>query len=219
MAYNEADNLSIVIDEFESFLTQLSNPYEIIIIDDGSTDGTREVADMLGITKTNLRVIHHDNNQGLGFVYHHGFYEACLDLITFFPADGQFPANIILQFLPMMEQYDLALGYIPQKEKPLFSNILSKAESAFYWILFGNLPKLQGVFMLRRPLLNEIQLKSTGRGWTILIELILRTIETNHRIVNIPIAMRKRISGHSKVNNMPTIWSNLKQAIALRFYI
>jgi len=71
--------------------------------------------------------------------------------------------------------------------------------------------------MFRRTLLHDTVLVTEGRGWTVLMELILRQARAGARIKNIPITMRPRESGQSKVNNVRSIVSNLRQLLALRW--
>jgi glycosyltransferase involved in cell wall biosynthesis len=219
MAFNEARNLEVVAREIDFTLSELGQHYEIVIVDDGSSDGTDRIADRLAKEFTQVRVIHHGANQGLGGVYRTGFGQAQNRLITFFPADGQFPATIIKQFVPLMDKADVVLGYLPDRNSSLVARSLSEAEKVLYRMLLGPLPKFQGVLMFRRTLLDSMKLKSTGRGWAVLMELIIGASRGGYRLVSVPTEMRPRMSGKSKVNNLPTIWANLKQVIALRRYL
>lgn len=219
-AYNEAESLEAVVNEIADTLKELNRPYEIVIIDDGSSDSTGAIADELARKFRNTSVIHHVRNLGLGSVYKTAFANARCDLVTFFSGDGQFSPQIIRQFLPLMEKMDMVLGYLPNRKDSSLSKILSGAEKILLGILFGPMPKFQGVLMFRRKLLDEIELKSKGgRAWTVLLELIIRTARGKYRITSVPIKMRPRMSGRSKVNNLPTVWANLKQAFILHRYI
>jgi len=215
MAFNELDSIERVVREIESVLTNLGCS-EIVIVDDGSTDGTGAVADRLAEEIPQVRVIHHETNRGLGEVYRTGFVQARGEYVTFFPADGQFPATIIEQFLPLMEDADMVLGYLPKRKGSLLARGLSLMEKVLYRLLFGPLPRFQGVLMFRRALLDNVELKSTGRGWAVLMEFIIRISRDGYRIVTVPTEVRPRLSGRSKVNNLRTIWANLKQVIILR---
>lgn len=219
MAFNEAASLAVVVLEIVSVLDKAGQPFEIVIVDDGSTDGTGAIADQLAKEIPHVRVIHHETNRGLGGVYRSGFAQARGDYVTFFPADGQFPAEIIEQFLPLMEDVDMVLGYLPERKGSLVARGLSAVERALYRLLLGPLPKFQGVLMFRRALLDELMLKSSGRGWAVLMELIIRASRRGYRIVSVPTQVRPRISGRSKVNNLPTIWANLQQLITLRHHL
>jgi dolichol-phosphate mannosyltransferase len=216
MAYNEAASLKMVADEITAAVQGLGIPYELLIIDDGSSDTTGKIADDFAQQSPLVRVIHHVPNGGLGAVYRTGFAEARGVYLTFFPADGQFPASAIEQFLAVMPHHDMVLGYIPRRPGVVLSRILSLLERLLYRVLFGSLPPFQGLLMFRRELLEEIKLDSRGRGWTVLMELIIRTSRSGHRVTSIPTTVRPRFAGHSKVNNVRTMWANLIQVLELR---
>ncbi len=219
MAFNEAGSLEDVVREMDSTLTEMGNPYKILIVDDGSSDGTEAIAERLAEQLAEVRVIHHKTNQGLGAVYRTGFAQAQGDFVTFFPADGQFPATIITQFRPLMNNADMVLGYVPNRQSSLLAKLLSTMERVLYRLLFGSLPEFQGILMFRRNLLHDLELKSTGRGWAVLMELIIRASRGSYTLISVPTEMRSRMSGVSKVKNISTIWANLRQMILLIRYL
>jgi dolichol-phosphate mannosyltransferase len=216
MAFNEAAGLAPVTHEIHDELCRLGATYEILIVDDGSSDGTGHIADELAATLSCVRVRHHSVNLGLGAVYRTGFAEARGDLLTFFPADGQFPATIIGLYLGAIADTDMILGTLPDRRGSLAAKALSLAERMLLRALFGHFPRFQGILMFRRALLGGTTLVSQGRGWTVLMEFILRQARAGARIKNIPITMRPRASGTSKVNNLRSITSNLRQIFELR---
>ncbi len=216
MAYNEAGNLEPVVRELVDELRRLGQPWELAIIDDGSTDGTASLADTLSTDIPGVRVLHHETNQGLGGVYRTGFAAALGRYVTFFPADGEFPAAIIGQFLPLMDNADMVLGYLNEPDISLLSRILAWGERVLYRLLFGSLPRFQGVLMFRRSLLDTVPLTSTGRAWTVLMELILRTHRAGYRMLSVPTELRPRMSGESKVNNVRTVVDSFRQLFVLR---
>jgi glycosyltransferase involved in cell wall biosynthesis len=215
MAYNEANNLEAVVREIRAAVDRVGRRAEILVVDDGSTDGTGTLADGLAALIPGLRVVHHAPNGGLGAVYRTGFAQARGELLTFFPADGQFPASILESFVPAMEGQDMVLGYVPRRDS-VVGRLLSGAERVAYRVLLGPMPRFQGVFMVRRVALARIPLRSEGRGWAIVMELMARASRAGWRMTSLPTAIRPRRSGVSKVQNARTIWSNLRQVIALR---
>lgn len=217
MAWNEINHLEEVVFDLTNELTRLGKPFEIIIIDDGSTDGTAAVADRLATELIHLRVIHHPYNQGLGAVYRTGFEEARGEWLSFFPADGQFSAKILGDYAAYMDNADLILGFLEHRERPFLGRLLSWSERILLRMLFGHFPRFQGILLFRRQLLLQHHLVSEGRGWIILMELILRSIRQGARYQCVPISLRPRRSGRSKVNNLKSIGSNLGQLAALRF--
>jgi glycosyltransferase involved in cell wall biosynthesis len=216
LAYNEVDNLSLSVSEILSTLETMGRDFELIIVDDGSTDGTGRVADCIAEMHPRVRVVHHDTNLGLGGGYRTGFGAAHGTYLTFFPADGQFPAEIVAMFLPRMAANDLVLGYLPARYDSWLAKGLSAGERALYAVIFGRMPRFQGIFMVRREKLLALRLQSTGRGWAILMELILRAKRAQWRIESVPTSVRPRMAGQSKVNNVRTIVSNVVQMLALR---
>lgn len=216
MTYNEAESLADVVREIRGVLAGLGASHEVVLVNDGSNDGSAIVADRLAGEDARTRVIHHQTNAGLGGVYRTGFMESRGRYVTFFPADGQFPASIIGQFLPLMQSHDLVLGYIPGTRSSIMGKFLSATERMLYTLLFGRFPRFQGIMMLRSELLQELRLVSRGRGWAIVMEFILRASNGGYRIVNEPTAYRPRMHGTSKVNNLRSICSNFKQLLELR---
>jgi glycosyltransferase involved in cell wall biosynthesis len=219
LAFNEAESLETVVHEISSVLQTVGRSYEIVIVNDGSTDGTANIADNIKTDNHAVRVVHHPTNQGLGEAYRTGFASAQGEAITFFAADGEIPASVIKDFMPLIDRADMVLGYLPRRKSSLVARSLSKAERLLFWLLFGPFPKFQGVFMFRRILLSELELTSRGRGWTVVMELIIRASRGGYRILSAPTEMRPRLSGESKVKNLPTILDNLRQVLALRRYL
>jgi len=215
MAFNEVESLESVVTEIIATLSASSRPFDILIMDDGSTDGMGALADRLAAERTEVSVCRHEVNAGLGEVYRSAFKYAQGDWLTFLPGDGQIPAESLLSFLEEMEGADMVLGYIPNRQVPPWVKLLSWGERALYRLLFGGFPRFQGAFMFRRSILNELTLISTGRGWTIVMELILRTHRGDYRISHAPTLLRPRSHGESKVNNFSNIWSNFRQAVSL----
>ncbi len=219
MAFNEAATLAAVTAEIHGELARLGTGHELLIIDDGSSDGTGAMADEMAAVLPDVRVCHHQVNLGLGGVYRTGFAQARGDLVTFFPADGQFPATIIGRYLAAVDDVDIILGTLPERGRPVAGRLLSLAERLLLRALFGRFPHFQGIMMFRRSLLDGTRLVSQGRGWTVLMEFILRQVRAGARIKNLPITIRPRLDGVSKVNNLRSIVSNLHQVLALRLYL
>lgn len=218
MTYNEAASLRTVVEELRAELITLRLPFEMIIIDDGSTDGSSQIADQLAKEYKEVRVVHHPKNLGLGTVYREGFTLPRFEYATLFPADGQFEASILKRFTERMQDADMVLGYIPEynRNRSAFARLLSWGERFLLKMLFGPFPPFQGIMMFRRPLIDTVPLVSHGRGWIVQMELILRFVKQGYRVVNEPTGIRSRMSGRSKVNNLKSILSNLRQLIELR---
>ena len=216
MAFNESESLEDVVSEIIAVLKESPCKFEVMIINDGSSDGTGNVARRLEENIPEVRVIEHETNLGLGEVYRSGFREAQGDWLTFMPGDGQIPPSDLKGFIDQMEDFDMVLGFIPDRPVPAYVKLLSFGERALYRVLVGKMPRFQGILMFRTAILKEVPLVSTGRGWTILMEFILKVSNGNYRIGHAPTGLRDRVAGESKVNNIRPIWSNLTQMMKLR---
>lgn len=215
MAYNEEATVADVLREIDATMRPSALAYEIIVVDNGSSDNTGGLADDAARDIPGIKVVHHQSNLGIGEVYRSGFGAACGTFVTAIPADGQFPASLITEFAALVSTADLALGYLPDIKRPPVAAVLSWLERRLYRLMFGPFPSFQGLMMFRRSLLVELGVKSRGRGWAIIMEIIVRANRQGKAIVRVPTSLRPRKSGTSKVNNMRNILANLRQALAL----
>jgi glycosyltransferase involved in cell wall biosynthesis len=219
MAFNEAENLAATVGEIIETLSCTPLTHEVIIVDDGSDDATGELADDIQERVPSVRVVHHSANLGLGGVYRTGFATTRGELVTFFPADGQFPASIVSRFLDEMEGRDLVLGYLPGGRETTIGKALSWCERCLYHAVVGPMPRFQGVLMFRRRLLDRFAPRCGGRGWGVLMEFIIRVHRGDAVTVSIPTSYRPRLKGRSKVNNWRTVRANLAELWAVRSYL
>ena len=120
-ALNEADNLKPLVSEVIDYLSGTHQNYEIIIVNDGSTDQTGEIAQQLSATHKNISVIHHPENKGYGRSLRDGFAASRYEYLFFTDADRQFRIKSLDSFLPWMEggKADMVIGYrIDRKDTP-----------------------------------------------------------------------------------------------------
>jgi dolichol-phosphate mannosyltransferase len=216
MAYNEAPSIVSVLEEIDATLAREGYPYEVIVVNDGSTDGTGEAAVRYGRSRPHVLTLHHEVNRGIGEVYRSGFGAARGELVTFLPADGQFPADIVKRFVPLMARADLVVSRFDPHRRTLTARTLSMCERLLYRVLFGRLPEFRGIMMFRRSLLAEMGIQPGGRGWGVLMEILVRSARAGLHIESMHITLRPRAAGVSKVNNMKSVVANVRQALELR---
>ncbi len=120
-AYDEADSVSRVISAIREAVRDCPRPYEILVVDDGSTDDTARIAAELGV-----EVIRHDSNLGYGASLKTGIRRARHDLVVITDADGTYPAARLLDLVEGMSDVDMTVGartgervHIPFFRKPM----------------------------------------------------------------------------------------------------
>ncbi len=136
-AYNEEENVPIVVEKALEVLPQVADEYEVIIVNDGSQDRTGEVAEELARAHPCVRVIHHQRNLGYGAALRSGFRGARYPWIAFTDSDGQFDLADIERFLPFTDSADLILGYRLQRADSLVRRLYTFGWALIPRILLG----------------------------------------------------------------------------------
>lgn len=220
MAYNEAETLTAVIDELDGALRDHCDDYEMVIIDDGSTDGMGKIADELVSRYSSCRVVHHPINLGMGGVYRTGFREGRKDVLYFMAADGQpMPGRYLSQFLPLLETNWIVLGRLINRRDPVLSRVLSWGEKTIFRLLFPGVPKVGGPCMFRREILDQVNLRcmrDNDRSWIVLWELFIRAKANNFPIAVCDTERRTRQSGKSKGSTWFNVLPQLRGAFRLK---
>jgi len=195
-AYNEEDGIINVINEIETLLGEKNIEYEIIIVDDGSTDKTKEK-----VRSTNAKLIEHQQNRGYGAALKTGVIASIYDQIAIIDADGTYPANYLLDLIDSKKGYDMVVGArtgknvrIPLIRKPA-KWALNKLAN---FLTNYKIPDLNsGLRLFRKEsLLKFLHILPDGFSFTTTITIAMLT--SNHNIKYIPIDYNKRV-GKSKI--------------------
>lgn len=168
-AHNEVDNIGALVRATDETLSNLVAEYEIIVVNDGSTDGTRELLDSLVRKVPRLRPVHHEKNKGYGGAVRTGFESATKELVFFSDGDGQFDIREIDKFLAEIDQYDAILGYRIDRKDPFHRKVFAKCWGMLIRILFGfRVRDLDCAFkMFHRSLLEGMKLEAEGAMVTV----------------------------------------------------
>ena len=110
-AYNEEAVIGQTILRAISALSRWTDDFEILVVNDGSKDGTKERVEHLAKDDARIRLISHPVNRGYGAALVTGFHSVEKDLVFFMDSDGQFDINDLERFFPLIDEYDAILGY------------------------------------------------------------------------------------------------------------
>jgi dolichol-phosphate mannosyltransferase len=212
--YNERENLTTVVSLTRAALASCDPPVEgtVLIVDDGSPDGTGELADALALDHTDVRVLHRARKGGLGGAYLAGFDEALMagaDFIIEMDADlSHDPADLPRLIDAARDGADVVLGsrYVPGGSVegwPLHRRLISRAGGRYAAIMLGlPLSDLTGGFKcFRAGALRALDPDLVhSRGYAFQIELTFRAARAGLEIAEIPIVFRERQRGTSKMS-------------------
>jgi len=212
--YNEAENIEAIVSASAETLAAASpDGFRILIVDDGSPDGTGQIGDRLAAERSEVEVLHRTSREGLGPAYLAGFEHALSSGAGFvMEMDSDFshsPADLARLLSAVRDGgADLALGsrYVPGGGIENWSasrRVISRGGS-LYARLILSLPvnDLTGGFKcFRAEVLEAIDLPSvTARGYAFQIELTYRAIGRGFKVVEVPIVFRDRVAGTSKMS-------------------
>ncbi len=194
-AYNEADNLELVVRRACEVLPQLVEEYEIVIVDDGSRDATGVIADQLARTFSQVRVIHHKVNRGYGGALRSGFAAASGDLIMFMDADQQFDPADLVHLLPFVPHADIVAGYRVRRRDPWIRLVYAAVFNLAMRALFGiTVRDIDCAFKVARAdLLRSLDLRMNGA--LINTELLAKAQRAGATIVEVGVRHYPRLTG------------------------
>src|SRR3989344_3386848 len=110
--YNDEGSIGKLVNEASDVLKRVAKDWEIIVVDDGSTDNSRKILKSLASKNRNLRLVFHKKNRGYGGALKSGFKNATKELIFYTDGDGQYDVKEIEKLLPRMTpDVDVVQGY------------------------------------------------------------------------------------------------------------
>jgi dolichol-phosphate mannosyltransferase len=211
--YNEAENIeAIVAASGEALRGACPDGWSVLVVDDGSPDGTGEIADRLAAEHDWVKVLHRTEKNGIGPAYLAGFRHA-LDHGAGYvmEMDSDFshnPADLARLLEAVKGGADLALGsrYVPGGgvvDWGLLRRVISEGGSTYARIVLGlHVKDLTGGFKcFRREVLEEIHFDGVrSQGYAFQVELTYRAVRAGFHVVEVPIVFKDRLRGESKMS-------------------
>ncbi len=209
-AYNEVENVEPLM---EALSASFGPEYEVILVDDGSDDGTWEAANGARERYPNLKVCRHSRNRGKTAAILTGFEVCRGDIISVFDADLQFdPEDVKAQVAKVLEGYDLVSGVKQGKyEKRFVSSVYNRLARLVFGIKVRDINALK---TFRREVLEEIHLR---RDWHRYI--VPLAAAGGFSITEVPVTLRARQHGEAKYAGRFRILIGLFDMIAVGFQL
>lgn len=197
--YNEEGNVASVIESTIAAASKYAEKWEILLIDDGSSDNTLKIVTEAAQSSTNIRVIRHEKNLGYGASLKTGFYNSKYDWIAFIDSDGQFDFSEIAKFIEKQKETgaDLVIGYYKKRKVSLTKIITSKVWETVVFIFFGlKVHDIDcGFKLISRKVIDKIPKLESKRGAFISSELLIKSKKMNLKFAEVPITHYPRLRG------------------------
>ena len=203
-AYNEMGNLENAVKDVVHALRTFDD-YEVIVVNDGSRDGTGEVADRLAATMDRVRVIHHQRNRGFSASYQTGLAQARMAYFTFVPGDNEVAAESVEEIFNAVGKADLVVPYHGTPWNRTWQRrILTWICTTQLNILFSrNLKYFQGPAVYPTELARVLPINTTGFFFA--TEMLVNALLMGYTYVEVPLTHHERTYGQSKAVKLSNI--------------
>ena len=217
-AYNDSGTIASMVIRTVQTASELTPDFEIIVVDDGSADGTADIADELARKYPQVRAIHHPINRDYGAALQTGFRSATKELIFYTDGDAQYdPAELAVLWARMSPDVDLVNGYKISRADPLHRIIIGRIYHHIVSALFRL--KLRDVDcdfrLMRRTIFERISLEKTSG--IICVEMMKKIQDARFRIVEVPVHHYHRAYGKSEFFNVQRLFRTGRDLLLLLY--
>lgn len=206
--YNEEESIEKTIVSTKKVLEKVAKDWEILVINDGSTDKTKEIVNNF-LDDTKIKLINHPKNRGYGASFKSGFYNAKYPWIAFIDSDGQFDFSEIVNFIEKQKETnaDLVIGYYKVRRVSKFKIITSRMWEIAVMILFKlNVHDIDcGFKLVSKDVIDKIPKLESERGAFISSEFLIKARKSGFKIAEVPVTHYPRTTGKGTGRNIRVI--------------
>jgi glycosyltransferase involved in cell wall biosynthesis len=206
-ALNEEGNLTPTVDSLLRSVRPLAVDFEIIIVNDGSTDGTADEAERLAAQHDEVRCLHNDRCMGLGFSYMRGVDSATKSHFIYVPGDNTWPKESFDDLLSDFGRYDIITSFNTNPEvRDPGRRVVSAMYTRCVNLLFGYRMKYyNGLTIYPRAFLTRKPIQTYGFGFQ--AEALLKALDSGYSVVEVALPLDPRTVGKSKAVTVKNIAS------------
>jgi glycosyltransferase involved in cell wall biosynthesis len=214
-AFNEEENIRCTVETAIKMLPEIATRWEIIVVDDGSSDTTALICDDLKARYPEVEVIPHGQNRGYGAALKSGIMSAKYDLIFFSDSDGQFNLRDLEQLICWSKDYDIVAGYRAKRHDPLYRRINALGWNVLVRLALGiKVRDIDCAFKLfRREVFDYIQIRSVGA--MVNTEILAQAIKLGTRIREVKVSHFPRRYGKQSGANVHVILKAFRELCRL----
>jgi len=194
-AYNESATLESVYRRCREVLAECSDDFEVVILDDASTDETGQIAARLAAEDPDVvRVLTHDQNRGIAVTFEDLNSAATREWVFDIPADGEYPPEALHQIVPLLGEFDIVVCNRTFKRYTFYRRVVSWLYRLLPRLLFGVELFDPGSTKCRRRVLIE-EISPVSRGVFIEAERMIRAARRGHRVGKVDVEPERRRAG------------------------
>ncbi|MBL7190866.1 glycosyltransferase family 2 protein [bacterium] len=210
-AYNEEGNIERAVKSSVEMLKSITDNYEVLVVNDASTDRTRRIVEELIKQNSHIRIYNHEKNTRLGGAMRSGFYLTTKDYIFYCDADNPVDMWDVKRALPLMAEYDLIAGFRFNRDERFIRKIYSKVYNTIVRNLFNVRARdINFSFKLvKRTVLDEIELRC--RGGFLDGELIIEALRRGFNVAQVGVRYIPRTAGVSTMASPAVIIEIMKE--------
>lgn len=214
--WDEEENIERVIKHAIPVAQKVADKWEIIMVDDGSSDSTLTIAKRLANEDSRFKVVSHKPNRGYGAALKEGFKNAKYELVVFNDGDGQFDFTEVSKFIDKIGNFDMVIGYRKKRLDHPFRHILMNLLKVWDFIFFGFYYRDIdcGFKMFRKNALNKI-MPFKSEGAMITTEIFAKAKKNNLKITEVEVSHYKRQYGNQSGGNLRVIIRAIRESFAL----
>lgn len=214
--WNEEKNIKTVVKKAIPVASRVAQKWEIIMVDDGSSDNTVKIAEELVKENKNLKLVRNRTNRGYGGALKAGFKSSRYDLIVFNDGDNQFDFSEVSKFLDKIENSDIVIGFRKKRlDHPLrhvLMNLLKIWDFFFFGFYYKDIDC--GFKLFKRSALIKIgPLKSEGAMIT--TEILAKAKRAKLKISQVQVTHKPRMFGDQSGGNRRVIVRAIKESFSL----
>ncbi len=218
-AWNEEAVIARTIQAVVETLSQVAPDYEVIVVDDGSTDRTGEIADALAAQNPRIRVVHNRPNRGYGGALIAGFNAVSKELTFFMDSDGQFDIRDIIRLLEHIDETDAVLGYREHRQDPPLRIVNAWGWKMLMRLLFGlKVRDVDCAFKLYPTKLVR-RANVQAQGAMVNTEMLVKLNRLGYKWIEVPINHYRREGGKATGANLRVILRAFKELLKLHHRI
>lgn len=219
-AYNDEDTISVVIADAHRVGHEIAESFEILVINDKSSDKTASILTDLTKKIKELRVITHSVNAGYGGTIRELYYAAKKEWLFTVPGDNQIPVVEIRKLLPACEHADMIIGNRIYRHDPKARLRQSWIYNKLLRVLFGvKVKDVNSVRLMKSSIMKSIRLSKTSAF--VDAELVIRAQRGHFHVVNAPIEHKARVGdeAHAGGGKWSTIGPTIRDMMFFFFHL